>query len=160
MCCGKVVFPAPCSSVPHLPLGQPLFHRTFKPWKEREQVLFPELPWGVRGAELWPRFPLPFRGGRRAEPGPHPQDMAQVWGQHCHTWPFLHPRPSLLVRTPTAFRLMTQPVLLLSSIPQHCQGVDAALGAGLSVQPSHSPWVLHPCHVSPQVLPMLIWVCF
>ncbi|KAF2973939.1 hypothetical protein EK904_001798 [Melospiza melodia maxima] len=39
----------------------------------------------------------------------------------------------------------------------HWQGVDAALGAGLSVQPSHSPWVLHPRHGSPEALPVLIW---
>lgn len=125
--------------------------------RRESQVLFPELPWGVRGAELWPSFPPPFRGGPRAEPGPRAQDTAQVWGQHVALPPPSSQPPCKDFPVPPDSET---PPVLLSSIPQGCQGVDAALGTGLSLQPSHNPSVLHPRPGSPEALPMLIWVCF
>lgn len=142
---GKVVFPAPCSSVSHLPLRQPLFYRTFKPWKEREQVLFPELLWGIRGAELWPSFPLWFRGGRSAEPSPRLQDMAHVSagvGATLSQVALPLSSPSLLVRTSNCLQTYKPNKFYFFPIsPQNYQVMDTALGRGLSVQSSHNPSV-------------------
>lgn len=141
MCSGKVVFPAPCSSVSHLPLGS---HRSVGPssHERRESKCFFQSCRGVsEGLSYDPASHSHCGVAKEPSPVPIPSTRRRCGGSTVTRGPSSIPVPASLQGLPTAFRLINQPVLLLSNIPQRCQGVDAALGAGLSVQPSHNPRV-------------------
>lgn len=144
---GKLVFPAPCTSVSICHWGS---HGSTGPssHERRERKCFFQSCCGVLEGLSYDPTSHPHSGvAEEPSPVPVPRTRRRCGG---NTWPFLHPSPSLLVGTsscPQAY----QPNQL--DFPQHW---DQVCPCSLHT----IPLSLHPRRGSPEALPMLIWVCF
>lgn len=147
-CAGQLVFPAPCSSVAICHWGS---HGSTGPssHERRERKCFFQSCCGVLEGLSYDPASHPHCGvAEEPSPVPVPRTRRRCGG---NTRPFLHPSPSLLVRTSAVPRLINPTVLLPPALSGSVRFVPAAFTQSLS---------LHPRRGSPEALPMLIWVCF